>query len=119
LFIVYTRMSMKPFQTDKGGHVHLFPITITLGSAAMFKCIIYIKDECYHRTYTLEGADYANWGSDDDYIKKYICKQEPYLGNPLPDYKPPLGATGIYIPTTPMPTTPPNIGVRGPTGSTN
>ena len=110
---------MKPFQTDKGGHVHLFPITITLGSAAMFKCIIYIKDECYHRTYTLEGADYANWGSDDDYIKKYICKQEPYLGNPLPDYKPPLGATGIYIPTTPMPTTPPNIGVRGPTGSTN
>lgn len=110
---------MKPFQTDKGGHVHLFPITITLGSAAMFKCIIYIKDECYHRTYHLEGADYTNWGSDDDYIKKYICRQEPYLGNPLPDYKPPPGATGIYIPTTPIPTTPPNIAVRGPTGSTN
>jgi hypothetical protein len=106
---------MKPFQTDKGGHVHLFPITITLGSSAMFKCIIYIKDECYHRTYNLEGDDYKNWGSDDDYIKKYICKQEPYLGNPLPDYKPPAGATGIYVSTVPIPVYTPTLpGHTGP-----
>ena len=112
-------MSMKPFQTDKGAHVHLLPITITLGTSAMFKCIIYIENECYHKTYILEGTDYTNWGSDDDYIKKYVCKQEPYLGNPLPDFKPPPGATGIYVSSVPLPTHPnPNI-LRGPTGTVN
>ena len=38
-------MSMKPFQTDKGAHVHLLPITITLGTSAMLKCIIYVQNE--------------------------------------------------------------------------
>lgn len=105
-------MSMKPFQTDKGGHVHLFPITITLESSATFKCVIYIQNECYHRTYTLEGTDYTNWGSDDNYIKNYICQKEPYLGKALPNFQPPPGATGIYAPTKvpPPPTQGPTTG---------
>ena len=38
----------------------------------------------YQRDYTLDGDDYQAWGSDDDYIKNYICDKETYLGRPVP-----------------------------------
>ena len=38
----------------------------------------------YQKTYTLEGNDYTQWGNDDDYIKRYICDKDLYLGQPAP-----------------------------------
>ena len=34
----------------------------------------------YQKEYILENDEYNNWGSDDDYIKNYICNKETYLG---------------------------------------
>jgi hypothetical protein len=36
----------------------------------------------YQKEYILEGDEYQAWGSDDDYIKNYICNKETYLGRP-------------------------------------
>ena len=78
-------MSMKSFRTNKGCHIHILPITITVGTSAHFKCILFTSDNVFDKNYTLEGDDYARWGSDDDYIKNWICDKEPYIGRPAPD----------------------------------
>ena len=78
-------MSMRPFQTDKGAHIHVFPITITMGASATFRCVIYSSSSTYDKVYNLEGDDYANWGATDDYIKEYICNKEGFIGKPVPD----------------------------------
>ena len=80
-------MSMTIFRTDKGAHVHIHPITITLSQSASFRCIIYTETpkDCIHQNYYLEGSDYINWGSNDDYIKNWICDKEPYIGRPIPN----------------------------------
>jgi hypothetical protein len=78
-------MSMKAFRTNKGCHIHIHPITVTVGTSAHFKCILFTSESVYDKTYTLEGDDYARWGSDDDYIKNWICDKEPYIGRPVPD----------------------------------
>jgi hypothetical protein len=38
----------------------------------------------YQKEYIIEGDEYNNWGSDDNYIKNYICQKETYLGQPIP-----------------------------------
>jgi hypothetical protein len=78
-------MSMRPFQTDKGAHIHVFPITITMGASATFRCVIYSSSSIYDKVFNLEGSDYANWGSSDDYIKHYICDKEGFIGRPAPE----------------------------------
>ena len=81
-------MSMKPFRTDNECHVHVLPITLTLGTCAHIRCIIFTRESAYDKTYTLDGDDYAKWGNDDDYVKNYICVKEPYIGRPLTDINP-------------------------------
>jgi len=76
---------MRPFKTDKGAHIHVFPITITMGTAATFRCVIYAGSSTYNKDFVLEGADYANWGANDDYIKEYICDKEGFIGRPVFD----------------------------------
>lgn len=78
-------MSMKAFRTDKGSHIHILPITITVGTSAQIRCMLFTSASVYDKVYTLEGEDYARWGADDDYVKNWICDQEPYLGRPVPD----------------------------------
>lgn len=77
-------MSMKPFITDNGTHVHVFPITITMGTSAHMRAVIFSTTVgTYGKEYNLEGADYANWGANDDYIKEYICDKEGFIGRPV------------------------------------
>ena len=78
-------MSMKAFRTNKGCHIHILPITITVGTSAHFKCVLFTSENVFDKSYVLEGDDYARWGSDDDYIKNWICDKEPYIGRPVPD----------------------------------
>ena len=78
-------MSMKAFRTNKGCHIHILPITITVGTSAHFKCIHFTSENVFDKSYVLEGDDYTRWGSDDDYIKNWICDKEPYIGRPVPD----------------------------------
>jgi hypothetical protein len=76
---------MRPFRTDKGAHIHVFPITITMDTAATFRCVIYSGSSIYDKVFNLEGAEYTNWGASDDYIKHYICDKEGFIGRPAPE----------------------------------
>jgi hypothetical protein len=76
--------SNKVFHTTTGWEIHLFPIQIQLGDLALIKCIQMSSIGMYQKTYTLEGNDYTQWGNDDDYIKRYICDKDLYLGQPAP-----------------------------------
>ena len=46
-------MSMRPFRTDTGAHVHVFPITITMDTAASFRCVIYAGQSTYNKDFNL------------------------------------------------------------------
>ncbi len=76
---------MRPFKTDKGAHIHVFPITVTMDTSATFRCVIYAETSTYDKVFNLEAADYANWGASDDYIKEYICDKEGFIGRPVLD----------------------------------
>ncbi len=70
------------FHTTNGWEIHLFPIQIEIGTKAFIKCIQMSSVGMYKKDYIIENDDYFNWGSDDDYIKNYICDKETYLGRP-------------------------------------
>jgi hypothetical protein len=70
------------FYTTTGWEIHLFPIQIEIGTKAFIKCIQMSSLGMYLKEYTIQGDEYTNWGSDDDYIKNYICDKEGYLGRP-------------------------------------
>jgi hypothetical protein len=72
------------FYTTNGWEIHLFPIQIEIGLKAYIKCIQMSSIGMYQRDYILEGDEYQAWGSDDDYIKNYICDKNIYLGRPVP-----------------------------------
>lgn len=76
-------MNNQVFHTERGGEIHVFPITISLGNSAHIRCMILTSSGFHEKTYTLEGDDYSRWGSDDEYIKNYICDKEAYLGRPI------------------------------------
>lgn len=93
-------MAAQIFNTDKGVSVHVLPITITLGHSASFRALVFTGTMSYGKVFDLEGADYANWGSSDDYIKHYICDKEGFIGRPAPD----VDASGnpiVYQPPAP------------------
>jgi hypothetical protein len=72
------------FHTTHGWEIHLFPVQIEIGLKAHIKCIQMSSMGMYQKEYILEGDEYQAWGSDDDYIKNYICGKESYLGLPVP-----------------------------------
>jgi hypothetical protein len=72
------------FYTTNGWEIHLFPVQIEIGTRAFIRCIQMSSMGMYHKDYTLEGEEYQAWGSDDDYIKNYICNKETYLGRAVP-----------------------------------
>lgn len=78
-------MAAQIFNTDKGVSVHVLPITITLGHSANFRALVFTGTMSYGKVFDLEGSDYKNWGSSDEYIKEYICDKEGFIGRPIPD----------------------------------
>jgi len=74
--------SNRVFHTTNGWEIHLWPVQIEIGTKAFVKCIQMSTMGMYQKEYTIEGDEYANWGSDDDYVKNYICDKEAYLGRP-------------------------------------
>ncbi len=74
--------SNRVFYTTNGWEIHLWPIQVEIGAKAYIKCIQMSSLGMYQKEYILENDEYSNWGSDDDYIKNYICNKETYLGRP-------------------------------------
>jgi hypothetical protein len=75
-------MSIIEMNTTNGIMVHIFPVQVVLNTSAVFTAMIFRPDGLHRATFVLEGIDYTNWGSDDNYIKNYICDKEIYLGRP-------------------------------------
>ena len=72
------------FYSTNGWEIHLFPVQIEIGTRAFIRCIQMSTMGMYQKEYTLDGDEYHVWGSDDDYIKNYICAKDVYLGRPVP-----------------------------------
>ena len=84
MYMIYTMAANRVFYTTNGWEIHLFPIQIEIGLKAYIKCIQMSSMGMYQKEYILEGDEYQAWGSDDDYIKNYICDKNIYLGRPVP-----------------------------------
>jgi len=84
MYMIYTMAANRVFHTTHGWEIHLFPVQIEIGLKAYIKCIQMSSMGMYQKEYILEGDEYQAWGSDDDYIKNYICGKESYLGQPVP-----------------------------------
>jgi hypothetical protein len=70
--------------TDKTSVVVRFAMYISdlvVNTSAIFKVVSFnIKDEPIETVYiTLEGEDYTNWGSNDDYVTQYIANKMGYV----------------------------------------
>lgn len=73
------------FNTSNGILVQVLPVAILLGKSANFSAYLFLPSGLHHQHYHLTGEDYARWGTDDDYIKHYICDKHAILGRPLSD----------------------------------
>ena len=71
------------FFTSNNIRVQVLEISILLGKSAFIQCY------CFHPTgltlYKLDmnEEEYSKWGTDDDYIKHWICSKVSILGVPV------------------------------------
>jgi hypothetical protein len=77
-------MTTIEFRTTTDATVKILPVTISLGSSADITALAFHHGGIHHMKFTLQGEEYRQWGSDDDYIKQYICSKETFLGTPVP-----------------------------------
>lgn len=64
--------------------IEIFVIGIVLGVNARLGVRIFGKDgkPVDSKQLTMEGEDYKNWGSDDDYVIDFVCKQLGFTRKP-------------------------------------
>jgi hypothetical protein len=72
------------FNTTNDIMVHVLPIEILLGQSANFSAYLFLPSGLHHEHFNMTGNEYALWGTDDNYIKNYICDKHPVLGRPNP-----------------------------------
>ena len=75
-------MSFTEFHTTHGFRVHILPIQVSLDKSAELCAMIFNPTGLHKFSYTLQGDEYANWGSDDKYIKELVCDKESWIGRP-------------------------------------
>lgn len=73
------------FNTSNGILVQVLQVEILLGKSATFGAYLFLPSGLHHHHFVMTGEAYANWGSDDDYVKHYICDRFPILGRPILD----------------------------------
>ena len=76
-------MSFTEFLTTVGCRVHILPIQVSLDKSADLCAMIFNPAGLHKFSYRLSGDEYANWGSDDKYIKELVCNKEAWIGRPV------------------------------------
>jgi hypothetical protein len=71
------------FFTSNNIRVQVLEISVLLGKSAFIQCYCFLPTGLTLYKLDMIEEDYLKWGSDDDYIKQWICGKIPLLGNPV------------------------------------
>jgi len=68
------------FFTCNNIRVQVLEISVLLGKKAFIQCYCFLPTGLTLYKLDMNEEDYKQWGTDDDYIKRWICSQIPLLG---------------------------------------
>jgi hypothetical protein len=71
------------FFTSNNIRVQVLEISILLGKSAFIQCYCFLPTGLTLYKLDMSTEEYSKWGSDDEYIKHWICGKIPLLGNPI------------------------------------
>lgn len=68
------------FFTCNNIRVQVLEISVLLGKKAFIQCYCFLPTGLTLYKLDMNEEDYKQWGTDDDYIKRWICSQIEILG---------------------------------------
>ena len=71
------------FFTSNNIRVQVLEVSILLNLRAFIQCYCFLPTGLVLYKLEMDNEDYKQWGTDDDYIKQWICGKIPLLGNPV------------------------------------
>jgi len=71
------------FFTSNNIRVQVLEISVLLGKSAFIQCYCFLPTGLTLYKLDMIEEDYSKWGSDDDYIKHWICSKISLLGVPV------------------------------------
>jgi hypothetical protein len=71
------------FFTSNNIRVQVLEISVLLGKSAFIQCYCFLPSGLSLYKLDMTEEDYLKWGSDDNYIKHWICSKIPLLGHPV------------------------------------
>jgi hypothetical protein len=69
------------FFTSNNIRVQVLEISVLLGKSAFIQCYCFLPSGLSLYKLDMTEEDYLKWGSDDNYIKHWICSKISLLGN--------------------------------------
>jgi hypothetical protein len=69
------------FFTSNNIRVQVLEISVLLGKNAFIQCYCFLPTGLTLYKLDMNEEEYSQWGSDDNYIKHWICSKIPLLGN--------------------------------------
>jgi len=74
-------MPFVEFRTTNNIRVQVLEISVLLGKKAYIECYCFLPSNLTLYKLDMNEEEYANWGTDDNYIKHWICSKVPLLGS--------------------------------------
>jgi hypothetical protein len=71
------------FFTSNNIRVQVLEISVLLHKYAFIQCYCFLPSGLTLYKLDMSTEEYSNWGSDDNYIKQWICSKIPLLGHPV------------------------------------
>lgn len=89
-------MPFVEFHTSNGIRVQILEVSVLLHSRAFIQAYLFLPTGLTLFKVDMTPEEYALWGADDNYIKRFIClKMGPILGTPVEGE----GSAAVTIPT--------------------
>lgn len=70
------------FFTTLGIRVQVLEVSVVIGKNAFVQAYAFLPTGLTLFKLQMTEEEYARWGSDDNYIKQYICDKIAVIGNP-------------------------------------
>lgn len=71
------------FWTSNGIRVQVLEISVLLGKKAHIQAYLFLPNDLTLAKLDMTEQEYSQWGSDDGYIKHFICSKFEILGKPI------------------------------------
>ena len=68
------------FNTTNNIRVQVLEVQLVLGKIAFVQCYCFLPTGLNLAKLEMNEEEYAQWGSDDNYVKHWICSKLPLLG---------------------------------------